>query len=230
MRETGVLVHGSPLIALNAEPRFNKCLFVDRGERESKALRQRVQPYGGRAVVERADVNRDLDRLMHEHLDPRQPCLVLLDPEGPNLEWSTVEAVSRFRVGRYKAEVLILLPTHMGFIRMLPTESDEPIAGEKLDAMFGTHEWYGIWQRKKSFSINKQQAIEKYVELYEEQLKRLGYQRTMSRLIRARGKLGRKQYHLVFATDNEAGFKIMNHCFTTVYEAKQQSLLEGFDS
>jgi hypothetical protein len=32
----------------------------------------------------------------------------------------------------------------------------------------------------------------------------------------------------VFATDNEAGYKIMNHCFTTVYEAKQQSLM-NFD-
>lgn len=229
MRDTGELVQGSPLIALNAEPAFNKCLFVDWGEQESEALRQRVQPYGGRAVVERADVNRDLVRLMQERLDPRQPCLVLLDPEGPNLEWSTVEAVSNFRVGRYKTEVLILFPTHMGFVRMLPTESNEPIAGEKLDTMFGTHEWYEIWQRKKGFSINKQQAIDKYVELYEEQLERLGYQWTMNRLIRSRGKLGKKQYHLVFATDNEAGFEIMNHCFSTVYEAKQQSLLEGFD-
>lgn len=40
-------------------------------------------------------------------------------PEGSELDWDTVAAISRFKKGHYKAEQLILLPTHTGFIRQL---------------------------------------------------------------------------------------------------------------
>lgn len=229
VKDTGELVRGSPLIGLTAKPAFNKCLFVDLGTAETRALRQRVESYGDRAIAEHADVNADLVRLMHTHLDRRQPCVVFFDPEGVDLAWKTVEEVSSFRQGRFKTEVLILLPTHTGFLRMLPTEGDEAVAEDRLDTMFGTHEWHDIWMRRKRFFITKQQATTKYVELYELQLRRLGYRWTMSRLIRSRGRIGQPQYHLIFATDNEAGYKIMAHCFSTCFEAKQQSLLDWDD-
>jgi three-Cys-motif partner protein len=226
MKDTGRLVPGSPLIALEAEPPFSKCLFVDWGAKESEALRQRTESYGDRAVVERADVNKELLPLMSKHIPRWAPCLVLLDPEGTELKWTTVEAVAGFRTGQRKAELLILLPTHMGFVRMLPVGSEEATQPELLDEMFGTHEWHDIWKRRRNAWINPQQAVNKYVDLYKEQLRRLGYRVALNREIRTRGKLGRPMYHLVFATDHDAGDRIMDHCFKTCYEAKQQSLLD----
>lgn len=226
MRETGKLVYGSPLLALTAEPSFNKCLFVDLDTKAVEALRYRTQQHGERSIVRQGDVNERFVPLMREHLDRRKPCLALLDPEGPDLAWKTIEAVSQFREGRYKTELLILFPTYMGFVRMLRRASPEAIAPEKLDRMFGGGEWREIWERKKNFLLTAEQAVQKYVELYERKLRGLGYRWTMNRLIRSRGKIGRRQYHLIFATDNVAGWKIMDHCFKTCFEAKNESLLD----
>ncbi len=92
--------------------------------------------------------------------------------------------------------------------------------------MFGTHDWYEISERRRKQWINNQQALDAYVELYCDQLRGLGYATVLTRLIRARGRIGRPMYHLFFATDNEAGERIMDHCFKTCFEAKQQSLLD----
>lgn len=226
LRDTGNLLHGSPLIALHTEPPFTKCIFVDLGGPESAALTQRVAGFGDRASVHREDVNAELTRLIEEHVPAWAPCLVLLDPEGTELQWATVASIASLKDRRRKPEVLILLPTHMGFLRMLPVDTDEAIQPEKLTAMFGTDGWRDIWRAKREAKINKQQAIDRYVELYAEQLRRLGYAGVLSRLIRTRGKLGKPMYHLVFATEHEAGLRIMEHCFDTVFEAMQFSLFD----
>jgi three-Cys-motif partner protein len=163
---------------------------------------------------------------MYQHLETWAPCLVLLDPEGTELAWKTVEAVAAFKTGKTKAELLILLPTHMGFLRMLPTENDEAIQPDKIDSMFGTDEWREIWSDKRKFWLTPKQATDRYVELYAEQLRRLGYAQVLSRVIKTRGQIGRPMYHLLFATDHAAGVKIMDHCFSTVYEAMDLRLFD----
>lgn len=115
IEQTDELVWGSPLLALRNEPTFAKCLFMDLNKKNIESLEGRTETYRPRAVVRRGDCNRDLIPSMEELLNRHNPCLCLLDPEGSELAWETVAAISRFKKGRYKAEQLILLPHAYGF-------------------------------------------------------------------------------------------------------------------
>lgn len=224
-RSTGERVWGSPIIALLTEPRFTRSLLLDKGKREVHALTTRTEVFGKLRIIRQGDANKDLLRLMEEHVDKRAPCLCLLDPEGPDLSWETVEAIARFRSGRFKAEQLILFPTHTGFVRELPLTNPIQKWGERdLRRVFGNEGWRPIWERRRRRAITSDQATTEYVRLYAAGLRGLGYRNVLDREIRTKGWSGRILYFLIFATDNETGKKIMDWCFDTIAEAAQPSL------
>jgi three-Cys-motif partner protein len=223
---TTVRVAGSPLIALDAAPEFRKCILVERGARSAEALTRRTEVYGARAVVLRGDCNRDLIPLMAEHVNPNAPCLAVLDPEGLELHWSTVEAIAGFKnPGRSKVEQLILLPTNTGFIRLLTVDRDpEPWAVARLDRMFGSDEWRPIYRDRIEGRISPTVARDRYVILYQDRLRGLGYQTVLERAIRSDGWSGAIRYFLIFATDNATGEAIMDSCFQHVEGGDQLTL------
>jgi three-Cys-motif partner protein len=211
---------GSPLLALETRPPFARCLFMDLGITQIRALRERTRRYGSRAVVVQGDSNRDLVPAMREHIYPRWcPCLVVLDPEGSELKWSTVRDIAGFRTGKRKAEQLILLPTDTGFVRELPIEVDPtPEAAARITAMYGNERWRDIYRRRRAGELSPDQARSEYVRLYAEGLKEeLGYKHVLDRQILQHGKKGHSLYFLIFATDHDVGRKIMNHCMDTGY-------------
>lgn len=221
IEQTNELVWGSPLLALRNDPSFAKCLFMDLNKKNIEALEARTGPYQRRAVIRRGDCNHDLFPSMTEVLNTRNPCLCLLDPEGSELDWETVAAISRFKEGRFKAEQLILLPTHTGFIRQLFVNKPlEEWAENNLTRMYGTEEWRDIYERRLAGRITTDEATTEYVRLYAARLRGLGYKNVLDREIRDHGFEGPLRYFLVFATDNEAGFKIMDHIFNTVAQTK----------
>lgn len=221
IRETGELVWGSPMLGVRTAPAFNRCLFMDAGREESETLSERTADFRDRVVVRQGDVNGDLPSAMYELLDRRAPILCLLDPEGAELGWETVEALSRFRVGKYKTEMLILFPTHTGFIRMLPVEGEpEPWAAAKLDYIYGTNRWRRIWRARQRNEISTDQATTLYVGLYRDRLAELGYpsELVLDREVRRGGRRGQLFYFLIFATTHDRGREIMDHCMDTGYQ------------
>ena len=224
IRKTGELVWGSPLIALRADPPFTRCAFLDSGTAEVQALRRRTAPYGARAVVRQGDCNTALLPLMQEAVDPRAPCLCVFDPEGPNLDWRTVASVARFkRAGFSKVEQLILFPTDTGFIRELPRERQIEGWGERdLRRVFGNDDWRAIYERRRRDEISADDARTEYVRLYADQLRhQLKYKTVLDRPVRTHGWGGRILYFLLFATDNDAGKRIMDSCFDYVPPSDQ---------
>lgn len=220
--ETGELIDGSPLIALQSEPPFATCLFMDLGRSTVEALTERTKPFGTRAVVRRGDCNRDLLPAMHDILNPRCPTLALLDPEGSELEWSTVEAVSRFRPGPHKVEQLILLATHTGWLRMLTRDGKIPNhARSKVTALYGTEEWRDIYNERLAETISTDDATTRYVKLYADRLRGLGY-RVLDREIRTLGEAGSLKYFLIFASSHDAGIRIMDHIFDNVRRTRDE--------
>jgi three-Cys-motif partner protein len=210
-------VSGSPLLALEAEPVFSSCLLMDLDEETVDVLRQRTAKYGDRAKVRQGDCNVDLVPAMGEVLGAWDPGLVLLDPEGTELAWSTVEAVARFKTKKTKLEQLILLATHTGFLRMLAKDGTvQDWAAEKMTHMYGNEKWRDIHQARALGRISTDTATGDYVRLYGNGLRELGYTYVLDREIRDRGFDGRLRYFLIFASEHDLGFKIMNHIFNTV--------------
>lgn len=222
IKHSGQRIAGSPLIALEAG--FSRALMLEMHKETRAALQERVSSHGDRAIVHEGDVNRDLPSLMAANLDPRQPLICLLDPEGSELEWRTVHEIAKFRQGRYKAEQLILLPTDTGFTRTLFLNRDlEEWAERDMLRIFGNDQWRQIYELRKEGHIDPDTARTRYVELYAQQLRdSAGYTYVLDRQIKTKD--GRPLYFLIFATDHDAGQRIMDHCFDRVWPPEEGQL------
>jgi hypothetical protein len=116
---------------------------------------------------------------------------------------------------------MILLPLRMSLLRMLPTAV--PISNDfagRWDFVYGNHDWYEIYRLRLSDRLSPTDARQQYLELYKGQLKRLGYRHVITKPViapRLAGSPRQEMYHLVFASDNDAGEAIMNDLFERGY-------------
>jgi three-Cys-motif partner protein len=99
VRESGEVLLGSPLIALTTQHPFTHYIFVDNSPENTAALRERcsVSPYSDRVTILTGDCNTLVDQIVAQ-IQPVQwqsLNLAFLDPEGMELQWSTVEKLAR---------------------------------------------------------------------------------------------------------------------------------------
>lgn len=217
----GELRWGTPLLALHTSPPITRVLAVDPDPTVRAALEQRTAEFGPRALVCDGDANHDLLPLMRAHLEDWAPVLAVFDPEGTELDFATVEAVSEWRQGKTKAELLVLLATHTGFLRMLWEDLPE-WASEHMDRLYGTTAWRDIYRDRRTGEISPDEATSRYVRLYADQLRGLGYEHVLDREIRMGGRGGRLGYFLLFASQHPAGKEIMEHCFDDRFGEEEQ--------
>lgn len=213
--DTGELRWGSPMIAALASPRIPKLLAMDLDTDSIAALEARATRVGAdRLEVRPGDVNTDLAPWVADRLHPKEPCLIILDPEGVELDFDTVRTLSTCR-GTKRPELLILLATHTGLVRLLWERGVPPWAEDKLDRLFGTAAWRDVYVRRFGGELSADEAITEHVRLYCHQLESLGYTHVAEREIRTDGRTGRPGYSLVFAGDHPAGANIIESCFDT---------------
>lgn len=205
-------IPGSTMRILDAGPPYaSTVVAAEHDPALAGALTRRLEGYGGRAVVRRCDGVSSIGDLL-SMLDARLPTFAFLDPEGTELDWGAVEAIARHKEGRrYKVEQLILFPTDTGFVRLLGPEPRTDFEA-KVTRMFGSTAWRPISEARRRGEIEAATARERYIRLYVDGLRRLGYRFVMERRIEA-AVTRAPRYYLIFATDNDAGQKIMNHCF-----------------
>jgi three-Cys-motif partner protein len=215
-RETGEPVMGSARRALDAAPPFTRLYFFD-PPAEARALDAALRAdYPGREFgVIPGNSNTELPRALGDIRSADlewAPTLAFLDPDNLNIEWSTLETLAAFKRDRkYKVELWILC-----FSSAMPrvlTTRDEPdaVGSALLSNFFGTDQWRDIHRARATGVIGASQAREEYVTLLRWRLQHvLGYQHTLAFEVKnVRGPL----YHLVFATDNDAGFTIMQDLY-----------------
>jgi three-Cys-motif partner protein len=201
---------GSALIALEAEsPPATKVLLAEKHAGAFDALAHRTERFGDRAVRFSGDAN----EIVADMLAPvprRAPAFCFLDPEGSELEWETVDTIAAHKRGHSpnKVEQLILFPTDMGFVRLAP---DHP---ELVTGIYGHDRWKDIYERRSANKITPEQARTEYVRLYAAGFTELGYRTVLDRQIKKAN--GGPMYFLIFATDNVAGERIMDHVFDQV--------------
>jgi len=215
------VVWGSALLALRTTPKLRHGFLMELKPRKAETLRTRCEPFGNRASVVRGDVNADLVPLLRSELPRRAPAFCLLDPEGPELQWRTVTGISRLPNRVRKPELLILFPLDMAILRLLTVHeemADEDV--ERIDLMFGDEGWRDIYRARLEGGIMPNTAKQMYLDLYTNNVRKLGYKVVLAKSIVAPRSLGaarRPMYHLVFATDHPAGQRIMQDVFERPY-------------
>jgi len=211
---------GSPMLALRASPKFEKCFLVELNERSANTLATRCLAFGDRAAVHQQDANIEVARIVRENVPPWAPCFCLFDQQGTELIWDTLLRVARTPRSGNKPELLILFPLRMSLLRMLSVHQQlTTTAANRMSESFGTSEWRRIYEERVRGDITPSEAQIRYLGLYCERLKGLGY-RVQSQVItapRSQGMARQEMYHLVFATESDLGEKIMKDVFRRPY-------------
>lgn len=141
------------------------------------------------------------------------PTFAFVDPNGPDIHWTTLEALSRFKKENLtKTEIWVLLAAGL-FIRNLPVDGNvRPADAEKLTKTYGTDQWRLIYEARLDKSLTPAEAREEYVNLMRWRLEQLlGY--TWTHPLEIFNERGHSIYHMIFATDHPAGNRIMTDLY-----------------
>jgi three-Cys-motif partner protein len=191
--EGGRLIWGSPVIALRAQPPFANCLFLEQDAARAAALDHRTAALADRRVVEQGEVNTNLLRVMRAHLPRRNPVLVVLDPYGMEIDWTTLQDIATFRQYKWKAEILILFPID-GINRAMHALGD--VDETTLDRFWGDKSWHQLWKEQKMGQLRTpDQTRNRGLQLYTDRLKNeLRYAHALSMDVRRAGHTGGLKY------------------------------------
>jgi len=224
-RSSGEEFDGSARIALDAGEGagFTRFRYFEMGPKAAELEAQLRADYPGKDIkVYEGDCNQMIPVALADLSDLKwAPTFAFLDPDGMELEWRTLEALAAHKRGyrsststkpEYKVEMWMLFPSS-GLIRTLALDEgkvrDEDF--ERATRLFGSEEWKPIYERRLANAFSGEQAREEYVNLMRWRLERaLRYKAAHAFEVRnSRGPL----YHMIFATDNEAGTKIMSSIY-----------------
>jgi three-Cys-motif partner protein len=206
VEDTGEFVLGSPLIALNASPRYTHHVFVDMDSRCTQALRERLT--GSGATILMADSNAPATIEAIRAAIPRRRCLALalLDPQGCNLHLETIRALTDDR----PMDLLINFPV-LNLYRQLPAQN-----WHVLDKVLGPN-----WPRRDVYG-----GIDGWGyaarEHFRRELAAMGYKHTSAKEVRGEKRNGRL-YDFILASKHELARRLFED--VTKEEARGQRRL-----
>ena len=196
---------------------FDKYYFVDLDKESNNKLKERLSPYdpdGVRFEFRNKDAN-DITQMMGQHMAKewrKWKGLVLLDPFGMSINWSTIESLKNASI-----DLWILVPTGVIINRLL--ERDGSLKHiDKLKSFFGMtkDEISDFFNKKRTENtlfgevelIEKvKNPIQKIAELYVERLKKEFKYVTESPLVLTNNR-GVPIFHFVFASNNQTAVNI----------------------
>jgi three-Cys-motif partner protein len=211
------VVPGSPLLALDVEPGFERFIFCDLDPEKLNALKKRVvAAHPGREVVYvLGDANVMVPDVLRD-VPPgsrRQKVLgfCVLDPFGMSAQH--FETVRRL-ASRYM-DFLVLIPSYMEANRFW--EDYEKLGNTTVDDYLGLPNWREDWRQPE---IRIRGLGPFVVEKFGDQMASLGYGVGRSKLIRARDN-NRPLYHLFVYSRHKLGLKLWRQAVK--YSDGQQS-------
>ena len=230
-RLTGEAFPGSARIALDIAVAggFTKLRYFEQASKAAE-LKQRLHAdYPGRDIkVYGGDCNQMIATALAELRAVRwAPTFAFIDPDGMELAWDTLKLLAAHKVGykkggsgpEYKVELWLLFPTQ-GLIRTLALDNARLLPKHESGAtrLFGTENWRHVYDRRRTGQLTAAEAKEEYVNLMRWRLvKDLGYAKTHP--FELKNTAGGTLYHMIFATDNPAGDKIMADIYTAAAKA-----------
>lgn len=225
-RLTGKAFTGSARLALNVdEPPFTKLRYFELGSNADALATQFRTDYPGRNIlVYGGDCNLMIPKALSDLKAFRwAPTFAFLDPDGMELAWSTLKALADHKRGyrksgsakpEYKVEMWMLFPSG-GLIRTLALDPEKLRNDDTQRAtrLFGSEDWRSIYKSRSAGQIDGATAREAYVNLMRWCLEKdLGYAWTHP--LEIKNLKGSPLYHMILATDNPTGTKIISHLYS----------------
>lgn len=239
-RLTGEEFHGSARIALDIGDGsgFTRFRYFELGPKAAELEGALWADYPDRDIkVYSGDCNITIPQALAELRDLNwAPTFAFVDPDGMEVAWETLAALADHKRGyrapssvkpEYKVEIWMLFPS-AGIMRTLALDAETLPDRDVTRAtrLFGTQQWRPIYELRRSGEMSAKQAREEYVNLMRWRLEQdLGYRYTHP--FELCNTTGSPLYHMILATDNDAGTRIMSAIYTnaaqTVPEMRQEA-------
>ena len=211
---------GSAARVLKLEPpyQFAYYYFIETNEKSVDSLnllRQSIDHIPrSQIIIRKEDCNSQLELLALALKKPNFTALILLDPFGMQINWSSISNLQ----GTH-SDIWILIPSGVAINRLLGT-SGELMALDRLTAFFGLSEseirgiFYPPKEEETLFGTQKtnkkiDKPIDKIVEIYQRQLKTVW--KNVSNPLILKNSKNNPIFHLIFASNNSTGLKIANY-------------------
>jgi three-Cys-motif partner protein len=217
-RDTGERFDGSARLALAAQPGFTRFAFGEKDPAKAAALKADLTARHPRAqfTVYPGDCNVTITQVLADLSDVSwAPTFAFLDQQAAELHWETMARLAAFRRGKTKAEQWILWSPAM--IAKGARGTNWVAFAERVDRLYGSGTWRKILAARDTESITAPEFRAEMVNLLRWQLEtELNYKHTVRIPMRMKNKTD--LYDMVFATDHEAGLKIMSHLYKKAAE------------
>ena len=208
IKNTHEIVLGSPIISLNTQYPFTGYFFSELNLTCYEALQQRctASPNYNNVHFYNGDANQIVNTIVKniKQFFPNSLNLAFLDPEGLELDWSTVAQIGTLRCD------LIIHYSQQGLTRNIKTAYQSNIE-TRVDRFFGTTDWRNIYA--PNGKPRKTGLHRELISFYKERLRSLGYQEVkQSDEILAEPLIRNKHsnaplYRLIFASKHPLGDK-----------------------
>lgn len=203
---------------------FTRLRFFELNERRAHEIQAEFRsefPNRDIAVIA-GDCNSELPRFLREM--PAEltyaPTFAFLDPFGIELKWATIQALADHKRNRkFKVELWMLFSSP-AMMRLAGGGPERAAQGfeTQLSDLFGNRDWEPIVKARRAGDISARLAREAFVNLMRWRIEQsLGYART--HVLEFKDAHGRPLYHMIFATDHDAGDRIMAHLYAAAAKA-----------
>jgi len=215
-RESGELIKGSPLVALNIQPPFNKFYFIDVDKHKIEQLKELGRGYNNVIFI-----NGDCNVILINDVFPKikfksyQRGLCLLDPYGLHLNWDVIETAGK----QETIEVFINFPVMDMNRNVLWTNPEKvQIANiERMNKFWGDETWkkiaYSITQDLFGDDILIKRQARNIALAFRDRLKNKATFKYVPEPIPFRNTTHGLLYYLFFASHNPVAGKIINYIF-----------------
>lgn len=229
-RDTQQDIQGSSVRALEALPEYARIFLFERDSVAAELrsnLRSRFPARSFEVVPGDSNVTLDgvLDQLKAQGVD-WAPCFAFVDPySSAGLRWDTLARLADFKRARtYKVEQWLLF-YGSDIPRVL---AQSPANADLLRRTFGGDSWVPISEAREAGALTAEGARREYTNHLGWRLENvLGYRYTHS--FEVRNTSGNYLYDLVFATDNDAGDRIMGDVYAAAAHKFEQMRREAYE-
>lgn len=215
-KQSGQIVSGSPLNALNVCPPFREFHFIDLDCGKANELR--------RLTSERPDVlvhEGDCNKVLLEEIFPRcnfrdyHRALCLLDPYNINVAWEVLEKAGNMGSIEIFYNFMIM-DANMNVFWRNPNKV-QPSQIERMNRAWGDHSWRDVAYRKEPGlfgQIEEKEGNREVVEAFRKRLEGVAGFKYVPDPLPMRNSRGAVIYYLFFASPNRTGNRIVQDIFT----------------